>query len=267
MSVHELFGSATARSKLARPPNHDRCGDGRRLEGKKATSFTLTLPGAGNGSACASFDAGGGDWGYDDCVFVESTDDNATCLCESKAGADYSTTNLEYYLDALSAPITLGTLRDNPVILTTLGVIVGLCVIAMVIGRYLDRRDAARAAALPARTPLRHTTTSSAASDAKLRKQTAINVSAGIARASLPDFVLGLHDAPRFGARLIYENHSIISLFSVFDANLSRPARAVAVLFNMVMILAAEAMAFWIEYPLGYCEDVDERDVCLDDGG
>ncbi|KAH8065691.1 hypothetical protein JL722_68 [Aureococcus anophagefferens] len=242
----------------------DRCGDGRRLEGKKATSFTLTLPGAGNGSACASFDAGGGDWAYDDCVFVESTDDNATCLCESKAGADYSTTNLEYYLDALSAPITLGTLRDNPVILTTLGVIVGLCVIAMVIGRYLDRRDAARAAALPARTPLRHTTTSSAASDAKLRKQTAINVSAGIARASLPDFVLGLHDAPRFGARLIYENHSIISLFSVFDATLSRPARAVAVLFNMVMILAAEAMAFWIEYPLGYCEDVDERDACLD---
>ena len=33
------------------------------------------------------------------------------------------------------------------------------------------------------------------------------------------------------------------------------------------MILAAEAMAFWIEDPLGYCEDVDERDVCLDDGG
>ena len=74
-----------------------------------------------------------------------------------------------------------------------------------------------------------------------------------LVRASLPDFVLGLYNAPRFGLQLIWENHSLTSLYSVYDPAAPRPARCMVCFFNILVIIAAEAMCHWLKYPMGYC--------------
>ena len=79
-------------------------------------------------------------------------------------------------------------------------------------------------------------------------------------RASLPPFVLGLYNAPAFGRKLIWENHSILSVYSVYDAAASRPARCVSLFFNILVIIAAEALACWLKYPLGYCRSSTTRE-------
>ena len=82
-------------------------------------------------------------------------------------------------------------------------------------------------------------------------------------RASLPDFVLGLYNAPRFGLQLIWENHSLTSLYSVYDPAAPRPARCMVCFFNILVIIAAEAMCHWLKYPLGYCRAAETRASCL----
>jgi len=205
--------------------------------------------------SCVWYNFAKGEWTARGCRTINITRLAHSCACPLAAvgGRDFSESAVDYYVDALSEPITFRTLQQNVMLLAFVGTLAGLFALMAIYGYYADKRDAAQA--LLDDKAVSGSFGGFMSKDAPSEEE--------LVRASLPDFVLGLYNAPRFGLKLVWENHSLTSLYSVYDPMQPRPARALVCLFNVLVIIAAEAMCHWLKYPMGYCRAAETRASCL----
>ena len=101
-------------------------------------------------AACGKYADGAGGWttGLEDCE-ATVTENGTSCACDGSVAdedGDYAVlSNEEIYLDyvksAFADPLDPDLIRQNELILSTLAVLTGLCLIAMAIGVYFDRVD------------------------------------------------------------------------------------------------------------------------------
>ena len=164
--------------------------------------------------SCIWYNFALGEWTARGCRTINLTRVAHTCACPLAAagGRDFSESAVDYYTEALMEPITFRTLAQNVVLLSFVGTLAGLFALAAVYGYYADKRDAAKALLEEKDTATSPLRVEDFGKDAPSEEE--------LVRASLPDFVLGLYNAPRFGLQLIWENHSLTSLYSVYDLSL-----------------------------------------------
>ena len=219
--------------------------------------FPLTEPRDNLTGSCIWYNFALGEWTARGCRTINLTRVAHTCACPLAAagGRDFSESAVDYYTEALMEPITFRTLAQNVVLLSFVATLAGLFALAALYGYYADKRDAAKALLEEKDTATSPLRVEDFGKDAPSEEE--------LVRASLPDFVLGLYNAPRFGLQLIWENHSLTSLYSVYDPAAPRPARCMVCFFNILVIIAAEAMCHWLKYPMGYCRAAETRASCL----
>jgi hypothetical protein len=94
------------------------------------------------------------DWDADICVVVAETATNTTCSCRAAPTADYASSSsgnayLNYYKEAFSDPNPMSLAEGATTLNTFFGVIGGFWFLCGLVGVWLDRRDARRAAEAP----------------------------------------------------------------------------------------------------------------------
>jgi hypothetical protein len=132
---------------------------------------------------CLTYAEGVEDWDADICVVVAETATNTTCSCRAAPTADYASSSsgnayLNYYKEAFSDPNPMSLAEGATTLNTFFGVIGGFWFLCGLVGVWLDRRDARRAAeapedgddGVPALPGLDHTSMLTAALPKQLRK-------------------------------------------------------------------------------------------------
>ena len=152
-------------------------------------------------------------------------------------------------------PITFRTLAQNVVLLSFVATLAGLFALAAVYGYYADKRDAAKALLEEKDT---------AASPLPRRglwegRALGGGVGAGVAARFCirPVQRAALRPPAHLGEPLAH-----VALQRLRPAA-PRPARCMVCFFNILVIIAAEAMCHWLKYPMGYCRAAETRASCL----
>ncbi|EGB03393.1 hypothetical protein AURANDRAFT_68050 [Aureococcus anophagefferens] len=262
-SRRRLSTSANATAYVQCPPGGGGnvsyvCGDGREL--------TVACPPTGLREAkvvafdCAAVDRvdpgcaswRNGTWDHGGCTVEDLGNGTTLCDCDvSDEPLDYSATSNSVFGTYASAFAGLNgrDLLASPLLYWTMATLAGICGCVALVGYFLDKRDAARAAKRVA---------AAAAAPAPTLDDL-------IAR-SLPKLVTNLARPLRHTARVFVKHHSWLKVIGVYDANASRPRRSVTILFQLLTLMLGQAVAFWYAFPVGFCDDVMNPDGSLAGG-
>ena len=219
------------------------------------------------GLACAEYDNKTGwlvEGSFED--LVASTKTNVTCAYRVDVEAptrDFGATShsiVQYYVSTVRQGIRPKKLLKQPLLLWTFGIMIGCCIAVALIGSHLDHRDSTKLSKIIAGGG----DDSAAGGNLATKRKAAVYTVRTLAQASLPQFVKEIKNQQVFGhaMRLVWRNHSILTIFTRYDPAHPRHRRAFLLLFSMLMIMLSQVCAMWVAFPVGYCEQATDKDDC-----
>ena len=198
-------------------------------------------------------------WVMRDSLVVAASDGNVTCSYVvsgdlSSRRRDLSATShsaVEYFVSALAFGVTRpGEVLSEPLLIWTFSVMLVSTGVLAIVGSVLDLKDARRFAKVLAGVETE-------------REPKNLQVRA-IAAASLPIFVREIRDNHIIGhaLRLIWRNHSVLTILTRYKPTQPRRRRALLLLFSLLFIMLSQICALWVAFPIGYCEVAESREDC-----
>ena len=221
---------------------------------------------------CAEYDVAAGAW----VAVCAATSSAGATVCECSpeqvalwaaydgSTAVASTTNAvftSYYAELFAEGLTDAVWTRTTLLLYTLAALVGATVLLGVWGWDKDRRcraDATRKALdafVDSKAKFRG---SRSVSEKVSLSSIPLEVHDGLLEASMPNFMAKVHKPGSLVWDKIKQYHCILSVVFYYDPRFSRLTRAFLALFDVVVILFAEAVTYELVFPAGVCESLED---------
>lgn len=225
-------------------------GSGRTLVATCQTFIT-----AASTFGCTIYD--NGTWTQAEVAATNVSTASVTCAVSlDSTGRDYSassTSILDFYVSGFTSLRRPGAVANNVLMLRLFGGLICFALTIAIVGSWLDVRDARRYQA-------QVKPSEQVAPEYQHEKWTLSE----IATASLPLFAREIHarHVVRHAGRVVWRNHSVLGLFTQYSPDNPRARRAFMLLFSLLMIMMSQVTAFWMAYPIGYCESAETMEAC-----
>ncbi|KAH8098087.1 hypothetical protein JL720_1012 [Aureococcus anophagefferens] len=221
---------------------------------------------------CAEYDVAAGAW----VAVCAATSSAGATVCECSpeqvalwaaydgSTAVASTTNAvftSYYAELFAEGLTDAVWTRTTLLLYTLAALVGATVLLGVWGWDKDRRcraDATRKALdafVDSKAKFRG---SRGVSEKVSLSSIPLEVHDGLLEASMPNFMAKVHTPGSLVWDKIKQYHCVLSVVFYYDPRFSRLTRAFLALFDVVVILFAEAVTYELVFPAGVCESLED---------